>query len=70
MFAVLQRVSMSEVRVRGEIAGSIGPGLLVLLCAVKGDTDRVCEVAFVRQEQKGCESFRCLWTKNGLVRGI
>ena len=40
MIAVLQRVSRSEVRVRGEIAGSIGPGLLVLLCAVKGDTEQ------------------------------
>jgi D-tyrosyl-tRNA(Tyr) deacylase len=37
MIAVLQRVSRAEVRVRDEVVGSIRAGLLILLCAVKGD---------------------------------
>jgi D-tyrosyl-tRNA(Tyr) deacylase len=40
MIAVLQRVSEAQVRVRGEVLGSIQAGLLVLLCAVRGDTDQ------------------------------
>ena len=39
MKAVLQRVSEASVTVEGEIIGEIGPGLLVLLCAERGDTD-------------------------------
>jgi D-tyrosyl-tRNA(Tyr) deacylase len=37
MIAVVQRVAEAKVEVRGTVAGAIGPGLLVLLCAVKGD---------------------------------
>jgi D-tyrosyl-tRNA(Tyr) deacylase len=37
MIAVLQRVSKASVAVRGGETSSIGKGLLVLLCAVKGD---------------------------------
>jgi D-tyrosyl-tRNA(Tyr) deacylase len=40
MIAVLQRVSRAAVRVRGDVLGSIEAGLLVLLCAVKGDSDQ------------------------------
>jgi D-aminoacyl-tRNA deacylase len=37
MRAVVQRVSRAEVRVSGEVVGRIGPGLLVLLGAGRGD---------------------------------
>jgi len=39
MIAVLQRVSEAKVEVRGGGSACIGKGLLVLLCAVKGDGD-------------------------------
>lgn len=37
MRAVLQRVLRAAVRVEDRTVGSIGPGLLVLLCALRGD---------------------------------
>jgi D-tyrosyl-tRNA(Tyr) deacylase len=40
MIALVQRVSEAKVKIRGEVTGAIGRGLLVFLCAVKGDTDR------------------------------
>lgn len=39
MIAVLQRVSQARVDVAGETVGAIGPGLLVLVCAERGDTE-------------------------------
>ena len=39
MIALLQRVSRASVTVKGVEQASIGKGLLVLLCAVKGDGD-------------------------------
>ena len=41
MIALLQRVSEARVRVEGEVIGEIGRGLLVLLCAERGDTEAV-----------------------------
>ncbi|MDI1238002.1 MAG: D-aminoacyl-tRNA deacylase [Polaromonas sp.] len=37
MISVIQRVSQAQVRVGGEVIGEIGAGLLVLLCAERGD---------------------------------
>ena len=39
MRALIQRVSEAAVRVEGETLGEIGPGLLVLVCAMAGDTE-------------------------------
>ncbi|NTT85653.1 D-aminoacyl-tRNA deacylase [Tabrizicola fusiformis] len=38
MRAVLQRVSRASVTVEGVVTGQIGPGLLILVCAMQGDT--------------------------------
>jgi D-aminoacyl-tRNA deacylase len=43
MRAVVQRVLQSRVRVEGKTVGEIGRGLLVLLGAGQGDTDREAE---------------------------
>ncbi|MDQ2064853.1 D-aminoacyl-tRNA deacylase [Xinfangfangia sp. CPCC 101601] len=39
MRAVLQRVSRAQVSVAGEVVGRCGPGLMILVCAMQGDTD-------------------------------
>ena len=39
MISVLQRVREARVEVDGEVIGAIGVGLLVLVCAERGDTD-------------------------------
>ncbi len=39
MMAVLQRVRHARVEVAGKVVGEIGVGLLVLLCAERGDTE-------------------------------
>ncbi|SDJ06296.1 D-aminoacyl-tRNA deacylase [Lutimaribacter saemankumensis] len=38
MRALLQRVSHASVTVDGETIGQTGPGLLILICAMEGDT--------------------------------
>lgn len=42
MIALLQRVTRAEVVVEGTTIGAIGPGLMVLVCAERGDTEREC----------------------------
>jgi D-tyrosyl-tRNA(Tyr) deacylase len=37
--AVLQRVSRASVSVDGTTVGEIGPGLMILVCAMQGDTE-------------------------------
>ena len=39
MISVLQRVRQARVDVAGQTVGAIGPGLLVLVCAERGDTE-------------------------------
>ena len=48
MIGLLQRVSEAAVRVDGATAGAIGPGLLVLLCAEKGDTEREADLLLTK----------------------
>lgn len=43
MKAVLQRVREARVEVEGAVIGQIGHGLLVLLCAERGDTEAVVD---------------------------
>lgn len=43
MIALLQRVLQASVTVDGQVIGEIGPGLLALVCAERGDTDATCE---------------------------
>lgn len=39
MKAILQRVSEASVTVDGVVLGQIGPGLMILVCAMQGDDD-------------------------------
>ena len=39
MKALLQRVTRASVTVEGQIVGQIGPGLLILICAMPDDTE-------------------------------
>ena len=38
MRALLQRVAQARVEVAGATIGQTGPGLLILVCAIQGDT--------------------------------
>ncbi|MBV5262287.1 D-tyrosyl-tRNA(Tyr) deacylase [Synechococcus moorigangaii CMS01] len=39
MRALIQRVIQARVEVEGAVIGEIGPGLLILICAMQGDTE-------------------------------
>lgn len=39
MRALIQRVTEASVTVDGEVVGEIGAGLLILICAMQGDTE-------------------------------
>ena len=40
MRSLVQRVSQASVTVDGAVVGKIGPGLLVLVCAMQGDSEK------------------------------
>jgi D-tyrosyl-tRNA(Tyr) deacylase len=48
MIALLQRVSQASVVVEGQQIGAIGPGLMVLVCAEKGDTENEAEALLAK----------------------
>ena len=48
MIGLLQRVSAASVTVDGERIGAIGRGLLVLLCAEKGDSEREADALLTK----------------------
>jgi D-tyrosyl-tRNA(Tyr) deacylase len=48
MIGLLQRVSQASVTVDGATVGAIGRGLLVLVCAEKGDTEREAEALLAK----------------------
>lgn len=43
MRALVQRVRHASVSVGGAIVGRTGPGLMILVCAMRGDTDAAAE---------------------------
>jgi D-tyrosyl-tRNA(Tyr) deacylase len=55
MRAVVQRVSRAQVSVKGEIAGQIGPGLLVLLGVGRDDTE--ADASYLAQKIAGLRIF-------------
>lgn len=40
MRALIQRVTQASVTVDGTVIGQIGPGLLILICAMQGDSEK------------------------------
>ena len=48
MIALLQRVSHASVVVEGRQIGAIGAGLMVLLCAERGDSDREADLLLAK----------------------
>jgi D-tyrosyl-tRNA(Tyr) deacylase len=48
MIGLLQRVSQAAVVVDGETVGAIGAGLMVLVCAEKGDTEREADALLAK----------------------
>ena len=43
MIGLLQRVKNASVTVNDQVIGAVGQGLLVLVCAEKGDSEEQCE---------------------------
>ena len=48
MIGLLQRVTRADVVVEGKQIGAIGPGLMVLVCAEKGDTEKEAEALLAK----------------------
>lgn len=59
MRALIQRVSQASVSVDDQIIGQIGPGLMILVCAMQGDTEanadklaaKIAKMRIFRDEQ-------------------
>lgn len=43
MRALLQRVTEASVTVEGAVLGEVGPGLMILVCAMQGDTEEAAD---------------------------
>jgi D-tyrosyl-tRNA(Tyr) deacylase len=43
VIALIQRVTQAQVRVGARVTGEIGPGLLALVCAERGDSEAVAD---------------------------
>jgi D-aminoacyl-tRNA deacylase len=56
MRALVQRVSEARVSVDGETVGQIGPGFLVLICAMAGDTE--AEAQWLARKVAACRIFK------------
>ncbi|WGH79101.1 D-aminoacyl-tRNA deacylase [Jannaschia ovalis] len=48
MRAVLQRVSEARVEIDGAVVGRCGPGMMILVCAMAGDTEANAEALAAR----------------------
>lgn len=48
MIALLQRVSAASVTVEGELIGAIDAGLMVLVCAEKGDSEKEADLLLAK----------------------
>lgn len=60
MIALLQRVTEASVRVDGKIVGEIDAGLMVLVCAERGDTEREADTLLKR-----LLGYRVFYDENG-----
>jgi D-tyrosyl-tRNA(Tyr) deacylase len=54
MISILQRVKQARVEIDGQVAGSIGPGLLALVCAERGDTEAEADRLLAKDGQGAC----------------
>jgi D-tyrosyl-tRNA(Tyr) deacylase len=48
MIALIQRVSQASVRVQGKTIGAIGAGMLALVCAERGDSEREADALLAK----------------------
>lgn len=56
MRALIQRTTGAEVRVGDRVTGAVGPGLVVLVCAMRGDTEQ--ESAWLARKVVSLRIFR------------
>ena len=48
MIALLQRVTEAQVSIDSTIVGAIGPGLMVLVCAERGDSEKAADALLAK----------------------